>query len=52
MVQEVTNHDFRAPISKRLGTLVLLVDQRADGTPLLHKTLHRIAAGPAGRSGH
>src|SRR6516225_9683784 len=52
MVQEVTNHDFRAGASKRLGTRVLLVDQCADGMSLLHKTLHRIAAGPAGRSGH
>ena len=52
MLQEVTNHDLRARASQRFGTRVLPVDQCADGMSLLHKTLHRIAAGPAGCSGH
>jgi hypothetical protein len=34
MLQEVTNHDFRARASKRLETRVLLVDQCADGMSL------------------
>src|ERR1700751_3946345 len=50
VLQEVTNHDLRARAPKRLGTLVLLVDQRADRMPLLQKTLDRVAAGLAGRS--
>ena len=52
MVQEVPNHDFRARHSKRLGTLVLPVDQCAEGMPLLEKTLDRVAPSLAGRSGH
>src|SRR5713101_3061011 len=52
VLQEITNHDLRARAAQRFGTLVLLVNQCADGMPLLHQMLHRMAAGPAGCSGH
>src|SRR6516165_8901655 len=52
MLQQVADYDLRACASQRIGTLVFPVDQRADGMPLLHKTLDRVAAGLAGCCGY